>query len=104
MKTSTHNTSAGAELVNGLKNRASESLTEAASEKDLSKIVSFWKRNFAQNWRLPARESKSGHFSYRVVFLFCNLNRGAFIRRIVLYLRIGRSAIFFYRKSIMKYE
>ncbi|XP_073275081.1 probable RNA methyltransferase At5g51130 [Primulina huaijiensis] len=54
VKTSTHNTSADAELVNGLKNHASESLTEAALKKDLLKIVSFQKGNFIQNWRPPA--------------------------------------------------
>ncbi|XP_073052326.1 probable RNA methyltransferase At5g51130 [Primulina eburnea] len=54
VKTNTHNTSADAELVNGLKNHASESLTEAALKKDLLKIVSFQKGNFIQNWRPPA--------------------------------------------------
>ncbi|XP_073132464.1 probable RNA methyltransferase At5g51130 [Henckelia pumila] len=53
-KTSAHNTSADTELGNGLKNHASVSLTEAALNKDLLKIVSFQKGNFVQSWRPPA--------------------------------------------------
>ncbi|XP_073281988.1 probable RNA methyltransferase At5g51130 isoform X2 [Primulina huaijiensis] len=54
LKTSTHNTSADAELVNGMKNHANESLTEAALNKDMLKIVFFQKGNVVQSWRPPA--------------------------------------------------